>query len=439
MTPTATKNPQTADRLFIRFISDTLEKRALNGHTPIDRGAKWQEEYDALVESYSEGGLVGFNQYLSSLLREHPYLTEWLSAPDPDQDARTRIDSRGKRVFRTMSMDDIDELPEPKWLIPGILQEATVSLIYGDSNVGKTFNSLKIAFCKGYGIDWLGREVKAGKVLYIYAEGIRGLKRRIHALLREHQLEKSSNIQFIGFPVHVIEERETLLNTISMYQGIELVVIDTISNCSSGINQNDQMEIQKVFATAHEIVRDYGCHVLVVHHTNNTGKFNGSAAFKNHVDTMIELKHEGKSSPKQFVMHCEKQRDDDLFPDMSLDLKVVELWIDPETLQMVTSCVVVASDRKSAETEAAQAEDDMQREKMLGILRLHKCLTVRKWIEGCKQAGISKRAFYDHIEYLKEQNLVRYEEPAGKGKPGYYQLVSSVSQHPLSENGDDNR
>jgi predicted ATP-dependent serine protease len=75
------------------------------------------------------------------------------------------------------------------------------------------------------------------------------------------------------------------------------------------------MEVTKVLMVAHEIVETYGSHVMLVHHTNKQGSFNGTQSFKNHVDTQIELQRADKNAP--IIMHNEKQRDGaDLFPDI---------------------------------------------------------------------------------------------------------------------------
>src|SRR5258708_39807790 len=96
--------------------------------------------------------------------------------------------------------------------------------------------------------------------------------------------------------------------------------------CATGTNQNDQMEVTRILDIAHEMGRGHGCPVMIIHHTNRQGLFNGTASFKNHVDTMIELLKEEKSKKDpSIIMRCEKQRDAELFEDIRLALHRVEL------------------------------------------------------------------------------------------------------------------
>lgn len=136
MTATATKNPQTADSPFIQFLSDTLEKGAINDHTPLDRGAKWYEEYEALVESHQEEGMDGFNQYFASLQREHPYLMTWLCTGNPTQEE--------KRLPRGTTLSDV--VPKPiRWLWPGRLALGKLHMFDGDGGIGKSLLMHEIA------------------------------------------------------------------------------------------------------------------------------------------------------------------------------------------------------------------------------------------------------------------------------------------------------
>lgn len=354
------------------------------------------------------------------------------SIPEQEQNARTRLNAQGQAVFRTMSEDDVENLPDIQWQVRNILQAATVSLVFGESSVGKTFFALHMAQCIARYQQWYGHKTQGGAVLYIYAEGIRGLKLRSQAYRKKYNLPKTDNIQYIGFPIHLLEEREELLRTINTLQeerGVTYthVVIDTLSNCSGGVNQNDQMEITRLLATAHEIVREHGSHVMVVHHTNRNGKFNGSEAFRNHVDTMIELRKDTEVGP--IVMHCHKQRDGaERFKDILLELEVIDLGYDEDGVP-ITSCVMVLSQAQPASIELAERE----RKQMLAVLKQYISLSQAKWLEHSK---LSRRTFELHLEYLKSQGLVTWSpEQPRRGQTVLYRPTSAANQ--LMMDGED--
>ena len=67
-------------------------------------------------------------------------------------------------------------------LIEGLLDEGALSVIYGDSGSGKTFAALDMTFHKSAGLDWNGKKVKSGIVIYVAAEGGKRIKRDITEL-----------------------------------------------------------------------------------------------------------------------------------------------------------------------------------------------------------------------------------------------------------------
>src|SRR5205823_5575759 len=144
-----------------------------------------------------------------------------------------------------------------------------------------------------------------------------------------YQLDPTDNITFIGLPVHLIENRQALFDTIEEMIEEEgkpdLLIIDTFSNCASGIDQNAQKEVEPVLRVCHEVKDTYNIQVMLIHHTNKSDGFNGSMAFRNHVDTMIELLPDDKDEKGTIWMKCAKQRDGaESFDPIKLRLHKVE-------------------------------------------------------------------------------------------------------------------
>jgi hypothetical protein len=61
------------------------------------------------------------------------------------------------------------------WLIKGLLPAQGLALLYGHPGSGKTFLALDFSGHVAMGWDWHGRKVKQGLVVYVAAEGQRGL------------------------------------------------------------------------------------------------------------------------------------------------------------------------------------------------------------------------------------------------------------------------
>jgi hypothetical protein len=89
--------------------------------------------------------------------------------------------------FSEAAQSALDEPVNP--LIDGLFDEGALSVIYGDSGSGKTFATLDMAFHVGAGLDWNGKKVTRGLVVYVAAEGGKRIKRRIAAFQKRFREE----------------------------------------------------------------------------------------------------------------------------------------------------------------------------------------------------------------------------------------------------------
>src|SRR5579885_22891 len=318
---------------------------------------EWQSTLDELNAAALANSIDAMLAALTTNPRFNRIYTT-IPTVDPDQDAAseqeeplndkcfTRDDATGKRLIRLYSIEDIYQTPDAEYLISRILEAASVSLLYGLSGTGKTFTALHTGLCVAHGIPWHNRRVKPGVVWYINTEGARGLKKRLQAWYIEHpELSPTANFRVIPWPLDLREHISDLLNTVEQ-QVVkpELIIIDNFSMCTPGINQNLQEEVAPVLRTLNTLAQEHSCHVMIVHHTNKAGDANGTMAFRNHVDTMIELRKEDRADKDSAILFtCQKARDDEPFRDIKTELKTVSIGTHPDTYEDITSCIVVES------------------------------------------------------------------------------------------------
>ena len=86
--------------------------------------------------------------------------------------------------------------------VEGLLEDQTMSVVYGESGCGKTFFVLDLALHIALGRAWRGRDVEQGGVLYLALEGSNGIRNRIAAFKQVHELN-CANIPFALVPVTV--------------------------------------------------------------------------------------------------------------------------------------------------------------------------------------------------------------------------------------------
>jgi hypothetical protein len=89
-----------------------------------------------------------------------------------------------KRIALQFS-DELERWGEAADFVEDFLCDEQVSVLYGESNIGKTFIALDLALHVSLGWSWHGRQVDRGGVVYIAGEGAIGAKRR-YAAFREH-------------------------------------------------------------------------------------------------------------------------------------------------------------------------------------------------------------------------------------------------------------
>src|SRR6476620_11187022 len=97
-------------------------------------------------------------------------------------------------------------MPDPQWLVNGVLPESGLAVVYGPSGVGKSFVALDLALSIATGRDWNAHKVEAGTVVYVAAEGSVGVQQRVRAWLKVSGMEDTPNAFFVLNSVSVPDE-----------------------------------------------------------------------------------------------------------------------------------------------------------------------------------------------------------------------------------------
>jgi putative DNA primase/helicase len=79
-----------------------------------------------------------------------------------------------------------DPAPEDQ-LVEGVIGRAAMSVLYGDSNSGKTFLAIDLACSIASAKRWMGRNTEHGMVVYLATESATSVRMRLQAYKRHHQ------------------------------------------------------------------------------------------------------------------------------------------------------------------------------------------------------------------------------------------------------------
>lgn len=221
-----------------------------------------------------------------------------------------------KPVIEILTAAEVMGRAQPGWLVKPIIPESGLAMLYGASNVGKTFVVLSLARAIATGEPWLGQyEVQPGEVLYVAAEGGGRLGKRLDAL---DFAGTGARSRFVLTPVYLAEKanREALLEKLAQsgMESLKLVVVDTLAMSFTG-EENSAKEMGELINGAREVRNATGATILFVHHTGKSGDVErGSSALMGAVDAALFL--EGPRG--QLRLSCTKQKDAECFRPIGL-------------------------------------------------------------------------------------------------------------------------
>src|SRR5690606_1616877 len=190
--------------------------------------------------------------------------------PDIDPENLPDIDLRDlppadriKRSLRTTAQ--IVDLPPPEWLIDGYLAKNSLALLYGPSGCGKTFLALDWALHVATGSFWNGNRVDGGSVLYIAAEGVAGIGKRVKAWMdhnRIYDLDRHHPIHWLPEAVNIAEPASVwgLIEVVEELQPA-LIVIDTLARSIVGADENSAKDMGEVIKHLDQLRRASGATV----------------------------------------------------------------------------------------------------------------------------------------------------------------------------------
>lgn len=244
--------------------------------------------------------------------------------------------------------DDVEPVLGGAYLVKGLLDAGTMSVVYGPSNSGKTFWTIDLAYHIAIGAPWRGRRVIQATVLYLAAEGGRGVINRVAALKQAHGvLDVPLAVKRAG--LDLLHDQADLQHIVDLSAEVRakmpdaphLIVIDTLSRVMAGGDENSAADMTALIRNVDAIRATTGAHILTVHHTGkDTARgARGHSSLRAATDTEIEIANEDGARAAMVT----KQRDHNGGETFAFDLETVSLGHDQDGDE-VTSCIVKVTD-----------------------------------------------------------------------------------------------
>lgn len=233
-----------------------------------------------------------------------------------------------------LTLSELIQLPAPEWLVDGMMPRHGFNVLYGQPGQGKSFIAMDMALHIAQGRDWWGKPVRAGQVIYVAAEGYYSLAERVRAWCEYWNCEPPENCIVIPEAINLLSGKQGvekfLLECVGALKGpepvldgwgeptgdvieplpLELIVIDTLSRCMLGADENSAQDVGKAVAwldAMRDPANELNASVLVVHHAGKGSAMErGSSVLRGAADCSM---HVGQLKAGPIRVMCMKQKD----------------------------------------------------------------------------------------------------------------------------------
>jgi hypothetical protein len=229
--------------------------------------------------------------------------------------------------------------PKPTWFIKGVLPQASLTVLYGESTAGKTFVALDLALAISRGVPWRGRKTRKARVTYIAAEDDIGVRLRIAAYCVAHEIDEATiELRVIYTAANLMEKADIveLCRQINDQGGAGLVIADTLAQCVAGANENSGEDMGEALKNCRGINTATKAMVLLVHHAGKdlAKGARGWSGLKAAADCEIEVSMLGNGSR---LIRVTKLKNGITGQEFGFELVTLTLGVD-EDGDDITSC-----------------------------------------------------------------------------------------------------
>ena len=252
-----------------------------------------------------------------------------LPAAEPES---TSLPSR----FQVLDESAVLDRPRPRWLVKGIVPEAELVVLYGQSTAGKSFVALDLFACVARGVPWRGMKTKQARVIYLAAEGQGGFRNRLEAY-RQHHDSPTGLRMVLDAPNFLKADADLLAKQIQAAGGTDVLVVDTLAQVSPGGDENSAEDVGKVLLSCRRLRAATGAMIVLIHHAGKNLELGsrGWSGLKAAADAEIEI---SRIEAQRWVK-VTKSKDGEDGGEYPFRLVPVLLGVD-EDGDDITSCVV---------------------------------------------------------------------------------------------------
>ena len=275
--------------------------------------------------------------------------------------------------FQVTWFDDVDKTTTKEEIVQGVLGAGEFSLFVAKPGMGKSVLVGDIGMHIAAGMDWHGKKVKQGLVVFFAAERKKITERRVAAWGKQHRV---TNI-----PLVVVEgkldlttglvDAKALAATIKSLEERSrhhcvLVILDTVTRTFGPGDQHQSRDMQRYVQSVDELHRATTAHIAAIHHSPwSDDRGEGAIDLDGAIDVSFVVNVTGTGPTKVFTLKCTGANDGEEGPIMSFRLESVPLGTDADgkvtTAPVVIQAEAIATnDGSNMKGNAAKALDSLR-------------------------------------------------------------------------------
>uniref|UniRef100_UPI00384BBDC9 AAA family ATPase n=1 Tax=Dendronalium phyllosphericum TaxID=2840445 RepID=UPI00384BBDC9 len=198
-----------------------------------------------------------------------------------------------------------------KWLLGGILPEATTTLVYADGGVGKTKWLYDLLYCLTTGQNWNGFPATADNRRVLIYQGDESKHDMLQALNKRGftpgtEARQRTQVRF-GWNTDAIP---------ILYRDIEefdpaIIMIDSLTFVNRySIYDENSTEYSRAVLELNQVVAETGKNIVIIHHANRQGQARGATSIKNAVSEVVKLERDTspQANVQEKILTIEKSR-----------------------------------------------------------------------------------------------------------------------------------
>jgi hypothetical protein len=330
---------------------------------------------------------------------------ERVREPDAAAVAPGATNATGFSVVLRHVADIVEENREPEWLLHHVIEAKVVAVLAGPRASFKSFIAL----------DWAMRIATAGSPVALLSGEGGGLGRRVKAWMQTFgggQDLRALPVLALERPLNLNREEEMAMLVEAMDKaGIRptLVVIDTLSKFSAGMDENSNQEVAAYLSAVSRFIRErYDASVLIVAHSGHgdADRPRGASALMANPDSEFIVKRAAQPNTHVEVTR-QRFKDTGELPNLAYEAEVIDLGAADRYGERLTSLVMRQSVAQGERPISAQApQGKAQRTVLLALRERQKrsetalVWTVEELRQIGRECGISRQSVHDAVEKL---------------------------------------